>query len=107
MHRYLEVYTTTDDRQEAEKIAVRLLELRLAACVQIVGPVRSIYRWKGAVESTEEWLCIVKTEDALYERLQEAITEMHHYETPQILALPVLHGSAPYLNWLREELSGT
>ena len=107
MHRYLEVYTTTDDRREAEKIAVRLVELRIAACVQIVGPIRSIYRWKGVVESTEEWLCIVKTEDALYERIQKTIAEMHHYEIPQLLALPVLRGSEDYLNWMREELSGT
>ena len=101
---YVQVLTTTEAREEAESIARALTEQRLAACVQIVGPVTSTYRWKGKVETAEEWLCLIKSRKALYERIEEAIKAIHSYETPEIIALPIVAGSAAYLNWLNEEL---
>jgi len=103
--RFLEVFTTTGNKKDAEMLARVLVEMRLAACVQILGPIHSIYRWKGTVESSEEWLCIVKTREPLYEKLQKAITDMHSYEVPQILALSVSLGNPPYFSWLQDELS--
>ncbi|MDP6439304.1 MAG: divalent-cation tolerance protein CutA [Candidatus Brocadiia bacterium] len=101
---HVQVLTTTEAREEAESIARALTEQRLAACVQIVGPVTSTYRWKGKVETAEEWLCIIKSRKALYERIEQAIKAIHSYETPEIIALPIVAGSAAYLNWLDEEL---
>ena len=101
---YVQVLTTTEAREEAESIARALTEQRLAACVQIVGPVTSTYRWKGKEETAEEWLCLIKSRKALYERIEEAIKAIHSYETPEIIALPIVAGSAAYLNWLNEEL---
>jgi periplasmic divalent cation tolerance protein len=102
----IQVVTTTQKRQDAEKIAEVLVEKRLAACVQIVGPVLSIYRWKGNVESAEEWQCHIKTRGDLYDDVEAAIRASHPYETPEIIALPVLRGSREYLAWINEETRG-
>ncbi len=102
---FIQVMTATDKREEAERIARSLVEMRLAACVQIVGPVTSIYRWKGAVETAEEWLCLVKSRSECYGAIERAIRALHSYETPEILALPVTAGSRDYLDWLRGEVA--
>ncbi len=102
---FIQVMTATDKREEAERIARSLVETRLAACVQIVGPVTSIYRWKGAVETAEEWLCLVKSRSECYGAIERAIRALHSYETPEILALPVTAGSRDYLDWLRGEVA--
>jgi periplasmic divalent cation tolerance protein len=81
------------------------MERRLAACVNIVPGVRSIYRWKGAVEEAQEWLLVIKSSQALFERLEEELRQAHSYETPEIVALPVVAGSASYLEWLSAELA--
>ncbi|MDX1664500.1 MAG: divalent-cation tolerance protein CutA, partial [Candidatus Promineifilaceae bacterium] len=89
----------------AGEIARALVERRLAGCVQVVGPITSTYRWQGAVETAQEWLCLIKSNGTLYEELETAIGELHPYDTPEILALPVSAGSVDYLLWLREALA--
>jgi len=106
MRKFLEVHTTTGSRAEAERIAEKLIDERVAACVQILGPIWSVYRWKGAVASSKEWLCIMKTREDLFNTLQEIITGLHSYEVPEIIAVQVDGGSTPYLSWLQDELRG-
>ncbi|MGA2286194.1 MAG: divalent-cation tolerance protein CutA [Dehalococcoidia bacterium] len=106
MKQQIQVTTTTSSREEAERIAEALVEARLAACVQIVGPIASVYRWKGTVERATEWLCIVKTERRLYAEVEAAIKRLHSYEVPEVLATEVVEASEAYLNWLQEELAG-
>lgn len=98
--------TTTATREEAQRLARTVLERRLAACVQVVGPVESQYWWKGVVERSEEWLCIIKTTRRAYPALERAVTEAHPYEVPEITALPVVEGSTAYLAWIAAEVSG-
>jgi periplasmic divalent cation tolerance protein len=100
MQTYIQVTTTTETKEEAEKIARHLVETKLAACVQITGPITSIYRWKGKVENTQEWLCLIKTKDDLYNKVEAAIKSHHSYETPEIIAVPIVKGSKEYLIWL-------
>jgi len=101
--RHIQVVTTTARREEAELIARDLVEKRLAACAQVVGPIRSTYRWQGKIESDEEWQCWCKTRGELYARVEEAIRALHPYEVPEILAVPVVAGSERYLAWLDAE----
>jgi len=99
----IQVVTTTERREDAEKIAGVLVEKRLAACVQIFGPVLSIYRWKENIERAEEWQCHIKTRAGLYDAVEAVIKAGHPYETPEILAWPLLQGSREYLAWLHEQ----
>ncbi len=96
----IQVITTTASRPEADRIASALVERQLAACVQISGPINSTYRWQGNVETSEEWLCTVKTRNDLYAEVEQAIKELHSYDEPEILAVPVQAGSSGYLDWL-------
>jgi len=100
---YIQVVTTTARREEADQIATTLVEERLVACAQIVGPIRSIYRWKGNIETSEEWQCWAKSRRGLYERVEQCVRRLHPYEVPEILAVPVVAGSASYLAWLEAE----
>ena len=101
---YIEVVTTTERKEDAERIARALVEARLAACVQIRGPITSTYRWKGAIETAEEWQCVAKSRADLFAQIDEAIRGIHPYEVPEILALPITAGSTAYLKWLEAEL---
>jgi len=94
------VLTTADSAELAERLAHALVERRLAACVNIVGPVRSVYRWKGEIVADEERLLLIKTASEQFEALREALRELHTYEVPEILALAVTAGDRPYLDWL-------
>jgi periplasmic divalent cation tolerance protein len=94
------VVSTCASEEEAERIARLLVEERLAACVNIIPGVRSIYRWQGAVESAGEWLLVVKSTRALFDSLRIALEKAHSYELPEAIALPVLDGSPTYLNWI-------
>jgi len=98
------VLTTASSEEEAAKIAHQLVERRLAACVNIVPRVESIYRWQGKVESAEEWLLIVKTTAERFPAVRDAIRELHSYELPECIALTVDDGSLPYLKWLNESV---
>jgi periplasmic divalent cation tolerance protein len=100
MKSYIQISTTTETKEQAEKIAQYLVETNLAACVQITGPITSIYRWKGKVENTQEWLCLIKTQDDLFNKVEAAIKSRHTYETPEIIAVPIVKGSKEYLNWI-------
>ena len=101
---YIQVITTTEKKEDAEKIAKALVEKRLAGCVQIVGPTLSTYWWKNNIETAEEWLCFIKSKGDLYDELEKEIKKIHPYETPEIIALPVVAGSKDYLEWLNNEL---
>jgi len=104
MEEYIQVFTTTEKKEDAEKIAKALAEKRLAGCIQIVGPIRSTYWWKDKVETAEEWLCFIKSKKSLYDELEKAIKEIHPYEAPEIIAMPIVRGSKDYLEWLKNEL---
>ncbi len=102
MNGYIQISTTTGNKKDAETIARRLVESRLAACVQITGPIKSTYLWKDVIETEEEWLCLIKTVDALYEKIENTILDVHPYEVPEIIAVPVVKGSSDYLSWIQE-----
>ena len=104
MEGYIQVVTAIAKRENAEKIANALVEKRLAACVQILGPIVSTYWWKDNIETAEEWLCVIKSKKDVYEELEKSIKEIHPYETPEIFALPVVAGSKDYLKWLSNEV---
>jgi len=102
-----QVESTTDSREEASEIANGLVEKRLAACVQVVGPIRSTFRWEGRVQDAEEFLLLCKVPE---ERLEEAtalIEELHSYDVPEVLAFEVTGGSRSYLDWVRAETRTT
>lgn len=99
----VQVMTTVDSREAADRIAQHLLDARIAACVQVIGPVTSRYWWQGKIEQGEEWLCLIKTRHALYERVEAAVRDLHPYEIPEIICIPVTAGSARYLEWLMAE----
>ena len=105
MKSYIQITTTTETKEQAEKIAQYLVESKLAACVQINGPITSIYRWKGKVENAQEWLCLIKTQDDLYDKVEAAIKKLHPYETPEIIAVPIVKGSIEYLDWIDKNLN--
>src|SRR5919108_6671112 len=97
---FIQVLTTTASREDAQLIADDVVERRLAGCVQIVGPILSTFWWKGKIERTQEWLCIMKSEMRLYHDLEHAIQAQHPYETPEIIAASIVAGSQSYLQWL-------
>ncbi len=100
---FIQVVTTVASQEEATKIAEALLDQRLAVCVQMVGPVKSMYRWKGRIETAAEWQCWIKTRRAKYDAVAQVIRQNHTYEVPEILAIPILEGAEPYLRWLASE----
>jgi periplasmic divalent cation tolerance protein len=97
------VLVTVQKEEEAAEIAREIVGGKLAACVNIVGGVRSIYRWKGKTEDEGEVLMVVKTRGALFPDLMKRIKELHRYSVPEIIALPIVEGSEDYLGWLKEE----
>lgn len=96
--------TTAGSEEEAGRIASLLVDRRLAACVQVVGPIASRYRWQGKVEEEREWQCLAKTTAAAYEAVEAAIREAHSYDEPEIVATPIVAGSAGYLTWVDENV---
>jgi periplasmic divalent cation tolerance protein len=101
---HVQVMTTAGSEEEAGRIAALLVERRLAACVQVAGPITSRYRWQGEVEEAREWQCLVKTTRVAYERVEAAIREVHPYDEPEIIATPIVAGSAGYLTWIDENV---
>lgn len=97
-----QVTTTLPDQAAAERLAGVLVEERLAACAQVLGPVSSTYHWQGAVARATEWYCHLKTTVARLPALQARISELHPYDVPEIIALPILDGKAEYLRWIEE-----
>jgi periplasmic divalent cation tolerance protein len=97
------VLVTAGSAPNAELLARTMVEERLAACVNVVPGVRSIYRWQGKVVEEGEWLLVVKTRRSSFAALEARVRELHDYETPEVIALDVALGSAPYLEWVRRE----
>jgi periplasmic divalent cation tolerance protein len=104
MTEYIQVLTTAGSEEEAKRISAALVERRLAACVQIVGPISSRYRWQGEVETAREWICVAKTSAARYAEVETAIRELHSYDEPEIVATPIVAGSKGYLDWIGQNL---
>jgi periplasmic divalent cation tolerance protein len=100
----MQVLTTAGSKEEAGRIASLLVERRLAACVQVVGPITSRYRWQGAIEEEREWQCLAKTTRAAYDAVESAIREAHSYDEPEIIATPIVSGSPGYLAWIEENV---
>jgi periplasmic divalent cation tolerance protein len=101
-----QVTTTLPDRAAAEQVAARLVEERLAACAQVLGPVSSTYVWKGEIEQAAEWYCNLKTTKTRLPELKARIRELHPYQVPEIIAIQILDGNADYLKWIEEVVSG-
>jgi periplasmic divalent cation tolerance protein len=98
----LEVHVTMPDREQATSMARALVDEGLAACVNIVPGVRSVYRWEGRIQEDEEVLCLIKTRPAVFEHARQRILALHPYEVPEILAFAVDDGSQAYLEWLKK-----
>ena len=98
----IQISTTVADRADAERIAAALVAKHLAACVQVIGPIESTFRWKGQIEMAQEWTCHIKTRRDLYTEVEQAIRELHSYDQPEIIAVPIVAGSDGYLAWLSD-----
>ena len=103
MEDYIQVLISIDSEERAHGLQRLLLEERAAACVQILGPISSAYWWQGKIEEAEEWLCLAKTRRAVYQRLEQLVIERHPYDTPEIIAMPILTGYVDYLDWIDAE----
>jgi periplasmic divalent cation tolerance protein len=99
------VLTTCESEEQAQHLARHLIEQRLAACVNILPGVRSVYRWKDKIEDAAEFVLIVKSRRDVFVKLREAIAHLHSYEIPEVIALPVVDGSDAYLRWLDREVA--
>lgn len=97
------VLTTLPDRDTAVKLAQRLVQSRLAACVNILSGCTSVYRWKGTIEQADEIPVLIKTRAARYDELEAAIRGLHPYEVPEVIAVPLARGLSDYLEWVAEE----
>ena len=107
MQDFIVVYVTAGSPAEGEHLARALVEEQLAACVNRIAPVQSVYRWQGKVEQSEEQLLIIKTRKALFTTLGKRVRELHSYSVPEIIALPIIDGSDDYLQWLDEQVGGS
>lgn len=97
------VVTTTDSAEAADELGRGIMDARLGACVQIVGPIRSIYRWEGEVQNEQEWQCWIKTSTDRLDALTEYINKNHSYDVPEVVVLPIVGGSTDYLSWVTNE----
>jgi len=103
LNEYIQVVTTVEKREDADRIASEAVRKRVAACAQILGPIRSTYWWKGKVEEAGEWFCLLKTRRDLFPALEKEIKRNHPYDVPEIIALPIVAGSEAYLKWIDDE----
>jgi periplasmic divalent cation tolerance protein len=106
MQQFIIIYVTVGSTTEASRLAHALVEERLAACVNQIGPIQSVYRWEGKLEQSEEQLLIIKTRKELFPALERRVRELHSYSVPEIVALPIIDGSPDYLRWLGEQVTG-
>jgi len=98
------VITTCGSEEEAQKIARELVERRVAACVNIVSPIQSVYRWQGKVESATEWLLLIKTTAEKFAAVRDAIGDLHSYDLPECIMVSIEDGSPEYLKWIEENI---
>lgn len=103
MPEYLTVLTTTDSAEKAQNLAATAVAAKVAACAQIDGPITSVYRWEGSVRTDQEWRVLYKTTVERFGDLEAQIRHVHDYDTPEIIATPITHGSADYLEWVSTE----
>jgi periplasmic divalent cation tolerance protein len=103
MEKIIQIVTTANNREVVEKICRDLVKKRLVACAQILGPIQSIYRWKGAVEDASEWLLLMKSRASLYPAIEEEIQRQHPYELPEIIATNIDKGLTGYMEWVVSE----
>jgi periplasmic divalent cation tolerance protein len=101
--RFMQVQTTTDSRAEAMELAHAAVQARLAACAQVAGPIASTFWWEDGIERVEEWLIMLKLPADRYDELADFLTERHSYDEPEIIAVPIVAGSAGYLDWIEDE----
>ncbi|GII75860.1 hypothetical protein Sru01_08420 [Sphaerisporangium rufum] len=101
----VEVHVTAGGREEADRICAAVVERRVAACAQVVAPITSTYRWQGRVERSEEWLLFMKTTAQRFDDLAAVVRELHSYDVPEIVAIPLAGGTPDYLDWIRTETS--
>lgn len=101
---FLIVFCACANEQEAGALARNVVERRLAACVNVLPPVQSVYRWTGEIQIAAEYLLLIKTTEDRFEALRDAITELHSYDTPEIIGIPVTCGADKYLAWIRESV---
>jgi len=99
------ILVTAGSEAEAGKIATALVEEQLAACVNILGPIRSLYRWEGKVADDREWLLLIKTRDERFAAIEARVKALHSYQVPEVIALPIMAGAKGYMRWLRESVS--
>ncbi|MBN2600955.1 MAG: divalent-cation tolerance protein CutA [Candidatus Marinimicrobia bacterium] len=102
--KFIQVQFTIDNKSSAEEIARTLIDEKMAACVQIVGPVTSIYRWQNKIEQSGEFLCLIKTEKSLYSRLEQRIKTLHHYKIPEIISIDIVDIESNYSKWIHDSL---
>ena len=100
---FIQVFTSINSKIRANAIATKLLAERLTSCVQIFGPIDSAYRWKGKIEHSKEWFCLIKARANDYRLIETSIKKVHSYDVPEILALPVMDGNTDYSEWIRKE----
>jgi periplasmic divalent cation tolerance protein len=103
---FVQVQTTHDNEEAARDLIRAVVRERLAACGQLVGPLRSIYWWQSRIDEAEEWLCVFKTRADLLPRLEEFIADEHSYEVPEFIVTEIVHASSPYGGWIRDETAG-
>jgi len=99
-HDYIICFTTVPSKKEGTKIANKILEKKLAACINIIGPIQSIYTWEKRIEESTEYLLIIKTTEQKYKELEELIKLLHSYKVPEIIAIPIIDGLKEYLDWI-------
>ena len=99
---FIVVLVTCGSEEEALRIANALVEEHLAACVNLVSPIRSIYRWEGKIWDEKEWLLIIKTQKKRFQELEKIVKSLHSYSVPEIISLPIVKGSSSYLKWISE-----
>ena len=103
---YTLIMVTASSREEAEKIATTLLKRKLIACANILGPVSSRFWWQGKIDSAEEYMIFMKTKRELFDQVADNVKQLHSYEVPEIIALPIVEGAKPYLEWINSNLTG-
>ena len=103
---YTLIMVTASSREEAEKIVTTLLERKLIACANILSPVSSRFWWRGEIDSAEEYMIFMKTKRELFDQVADNVKQLHSYEVPEIIALPIVEGAKPYLEWINSNLTG-
>jgi periplasmic divalent cation tolerance protein len=101
------VFSNCGTADEAQRIARALVETRLAACVNIMPAVQSVYHWQGAIESAEEWTLLIKSRRPLFEKLRQTLCQIHSYQVPEVIAVPIVDGDAAYLEWIGRETNSS